>query len=95
MCICALNTYLKNSTVFAYRNNIYIYEYIMCITYMHAYNEYIYIYIHAYMYIHVGVCVHVPIEHDFNRNLGLFHKIHAHRIITACVPICNGDALYM
>ena len=47
------------------------------------------------MYIHVGVCVHVPIEHDFNRNLGLIHKIHAHRIITACVPMCNGDALYM
>ena len=39
--------------------------------------------IHAYMYIHVGVCVHVPVEHDFNRNFGLFHKIHAHRIITA------------
>ena len=60
-------------------------------------NDYIYIYIQhaAYMYTHVGVCVHVPIEHDFNRNLGLFHKIHAHRIIAACVPICNGDALYM
>ena len=50
---------------------------------------------HAYMYIHVGICVHVPIEHDFNRNLGLFHKIDAQRIIFACVPMCNGDALYM
>ena len=62
-------------------------------------NECVYIYIcmiiHAYMYIHVGVCVHVPVEHDFNRTLGLFHKIHAHRIITARVPMCNGDALYM
>ena len=70
----------------------------MCIAYMHAYERKrmcIYIYIHAYMYIHVGVRVHVPIEHDFNRNLGLIHKIHAHRIITACVPMCNGDALHM
>ena len=47
------------------------------------------------MYMHVGVCVHVPVEHDFNRNLGLFHKNDAHRIITARVPMCNGDALYM
>ena len=67
---------------------------------MHAYERkqmciYICIYIYAYMYIHVGVCVHVPIEHDFNRNFGLFHKIHAHRIITACFPMCNGDALYI
>ena len=72
----------------------------MCIAYMHAYERkrmciYICMSIHAYMYIHVGVCVHVPVEHDFNRTLGLFHKIHAHRIITARVPMCNGDALYM
>ena len=58
-------------------------------------NECVYIYTHAYMYMHVGVCVHVPVEHDFNRNLGLFHKNDAHRIITARVPMCNGDALYM
>ena len=78
---------------------MYINEYIICIACMHEYEEnkciYIYIHIHAYMYIHVGICVHVPIEHDFNRNLGLFHKIDAQRIITACVPMCNGDALYM
>ena len=70
----------------------------MCIMYMHAHERkclYIYIQHATYMYTHVGVCVHVPIEHDFNRNLGLFCKIHAHRIIAACVPICNGDALYM
>ena len=70
----------------------------MCIACMHAYERKrmcIYIYTHAYMYIHVGVCVHVPIEHDVNRNLGLFHKTHAHRIITARVPMCNGDALHM
>ena len=45
----------------------------MCIAYMHACERKricIYIYtcmiIHAYMYIYVGVCVHVPVEHDFN-----------------------------
>ena len=37
----------------------------------------------------------LKIKHGFNRNLGLFHKIETHRILFACVPMCNGDALYM
>ena len=86
--------------MFAYRNMIYVYKWIYHMHRMHAciwkkISVYIYIHIHAYMYIHVGICVHVPIEHGVNRNLGLFHKIDAQRIITACNPMCNGDALYM
>ena len=39
MYICALNTYLKNNKMFAYRKNIYVYEYIMCIAYMDAHER--------------------------------------------------------
>ena len=58
MCICALNTYLKNSTVFAYRNDIYIYIYliIMCITDMHAY-ERKWIYIYTCIHVHTCWCL--------------------------------------
>ena len=91
MYICAPNIYRKNSTVFAYRNNIYMNISCASRTCMHM-KENKYIYIDAYMYIHVGDCVHVPIEHVFRYNgrfvkkTEVLHKFDALRIFSNHYP---------